>query len=319
MQKLKKLNVLIIDDDEEDIFLLRKMIQSVMEEGFGCEFATDFENGIDVLQKVQYDVCFLDYRLGKRDGIELLKTVHDVKKRGPVILLTGQGDEKVAVQALKSGATDYLTKDNLSSYRLYTSICTSQKIFREEQDRVIAEAALKESEQKLMQVNFELEERIRERTAALENSNKRLKERSATLDELNTALKVLIKKKDENQIELEEKMAANIKQLIWPQIQKLKTDMISNEQRQAIFETIEFNLREIVSPLAALLTSAQFGLTPMQIRIANFIKQGRTSKEISSILNVSKGTVETHRNNIRIKLNLKNKKINLQSYLGALN
>jgi DNA-binding CsgD family transcriptional regulator len=78
---------------------------------------------------------------------------------------------------------------------------------------------------------------------------------------------------------------------------------------------IKSNINDLISPLASNLSSKYFSLTPSEIQIADLIKHGKTSKEIALMLNVSPKAVSFHRGNLRKKLGLLNKKINLRTYL----
>ena len=78
---------------------------------------------------------------------------------------------------------------------------------------------------------------------------------------------------------------------------------------------IESNLNTIISALVPKLSSKYLGLTSKEIQVASLVKEGKTSKEIAELLNVSVRAVEFHRDNIRTKFGLKNKKVNLRSHL----
>ncbi|MEN6320127.1 MAG: PAS domain S-box protein [Syntrophaceae bacterium] len=152
---------------------------------------------------------------------------------------------------------------------------------------------------------------------ALQKRERELEAKTCSLEEINTTLKVLLRQREHDKDELEENVLSNIKQLVMPYIGKLKKS--TSEAREADYVNIvESNLKSIVSPFSNKLSSKYLNLTPMEIQIANLIKEGKTSKEIAEILNSSTGTVEFHRENIRHKLNLKNKKTNLRSYLLTL-
>ncbi len=141
-----------------------------------------------------------------------------------------------------------------------------------------------------------------------------VKERTANLEEANAALKVLLKRREEDQKELEEKVLFNIKELVLPYVDKLKDTKIDNRQ-QAYMDILESNLRDIVSPYVHGIASRFLNLTPTEIQVANLIIEGRSSKEIAEILGVSKRTVDSHRRNVRDKMGIVNKKVNLRSLL----
>ncbi|MCX5856183.1 MAG: PAS domain S-box protein [Deltaproteobacteria bacterium] len=152
---------------------------------------------------------------------------------------------------------------------------------------------------------------------ALKKRERDLKAKSRNLEELNTALKVLLRQREEDKDELEEKILANVKQLAMPYIEKLKKSRLKDEEADYV-NILESNLKNIISPFSHNLSSQYLNLTPKEIQIANLIKEGKTTKDIAELMNISPGTVDFHRDNIRVKLNLKNKKTNLRSYLMTL-
>ena len=138
-----------------------------------------------------------------------------------------------------------------------------------------------------------------------------------SLEEMNTAMKVLLKHREEDKEELEEKVVANVKELVLPYIKALKKTRLGAEQ-VTYASIIESHLNDIISPFLRKLSSKHRGLTPKEIQVADLIKEGKTTKEIAGLLNASVRAVEFHRENIRAKLGLKNKKANLRSYLLSL-
>ncbi len=155
-----------------------------------------------------------------------------------------------------------------------------------------------------------VEDELRRRDAELENKN-------ITLEEANIALKVLLKKRDRDREELEEKVMFNLKELAVPVLEKLKMTKLDPNQT-AYLSVLESNLIEIVSPFPYGLSSKYLDLTPTEIQVANLVRRGESTKEIANLLNSTPRAIEFHRNNIREKLGLKNKKTNLRSYLLTL-
>ncbi len=152
---------------------------------------------------------------------------------------------------------------------------------------------------------------------ALKKRERELEEKSRNLEDANTALTVLLKRREEDRAELEENVTCNMRELILPYIENLKITHIDSHQLNQL-RILERNLNEIVSPFLRTLSSKYPNLTPTEIKVINFIKEGRTTKEIAKLLNASARTVEVHRDHIRRKLNLNQKKANLRSYLLSL-
>ncbi len=196
----------------------------------------------------------------------------------------------------------------------------------------------KRGEIALQKAYEELEQRVEERTYDLlqssqalkaENTERKeaekklrkrereLKIKSGNLEEMNTALKVLLEQRDKDKREAEEMVLGNVKELLSPYIEKLKKTRLSDMQT-AHLGVIESNLENIISPFLKNIHGKHLNMTPKEIRIASLIKEGRTTKEIAALLGMSSPAVEFHRNNIRNKLGLKNKKANLAAHLASL-
>ena len=151
----------------------------------------------------------------------------------------------------------------------------------------------------------------------LREREKELKNKTKNLEEINTALKVLLQKREEDKIEIEEKILSNVREFIEPYLEKLKNSELT--ERQKIYaDILESNLNDIISPFMSRLSSKYLKLTPTEIQIANLVRQGRRTKDIADLLNLSTRTVKFHRENIRKKIGIKNNKANLRSHLLSL-
>jgi len=184
------------------------------------------------------------------------------------------------------------------------------------------------TQQKLRMLNEHLENRVQERTRKLteeiarrqqieEDLRKReqdLQSKSDKLEEVNTALHVLIKNREIDRINSGKKILSNCKELVLPYVEQLKKQKLPPHQMTCV-EIIEANVQNIVSPFIQNLSSELSQLTPKEVQVANLVKEGKTTKEISELLNLSIRSVESHRDNIRTKLGINNEKINLRSYL----
>jgi len=149
---------------------------------------------------------------------------------------------------------------------------------------------------------------------ALIESERELATKNKDLERLNSALNVLLNKRAEDKIEIEDNILANVKKLITPYIAELKQSDLP-EKDKTLLSVLESNLNGIISPFTRGLSSKYLDLTPSEIQVANLVKQGKTNKEIAEVLNVTDRAIAFHRANIRKKLGLTNRKTNLRTHL----
>jgi DNA-binding CsgD family transcriptional regulator len=152
---------------------------------------------------------------------------------------------------------------------------------------------------------------------ALRKSQEALLEQKQSLEETNIAMKVLLKQREEDKLELEKKVLNNVKDLVLPYVEKLKNSRLRPKDRTLV-DIIDTHLQDIISPLLQRFSNARILLTPQEMQVAALVKDGKTSKEIADVLNVSETTVNFHRKNLRVKFGLRNKRTNLRSYLMSI-
>jgi DNA-binding NarL/FixJ family response regulator len=157
----------------------------------------------------------------------------------------------------------------------------------------------------------------RQASEDLRKREEELSRQSRNLEEADAALRVVLEQREGDKRELGERIMANVKELVVPYLEKLQRGHLDSQQ-VALISIALSNLREILSPFAATLSSRFLNLTPAQIKVAGLIRDGRTTKEIASLLHLSENTVVSHRFHIRSKLGLRNKTMNLRSYLRSL-
>ncbi len=144
-----------------------------------------------------------------------------------------------------------------------------------------------------------------------------LREKSIALEQTNTALEVLLKHREKDLNEVEEKIVNNVKELILPYVEKMKARPLPFDTASYV-EIIERHAREIISPFLMKMQARCSHMTPREIQIAALVKDGKTTKDISDILGLSHETVHVYRKRIRKKLQLKHKNENLRSHLLSL-
>jgi DNA-binding CsgD family transcriptional regulator len=163
----------------------------------------------------------------------------------------------------------------------------------------------------------ELEARVVTRTIELTNANGRLKERESQLEEMNVALRVLLNQVEKSKAEVEEQVVRNINELVLPHLDKLRRKA-RNEETATYAALIEQNIRAITTPLAKRLSNEFASLTPTEVEIAQLVMQGKSTKEIALALSRAPSTIDFHRNNIRRKLGIDSRNLNLRDYLSSL-
>jgi PAS domain S-box-containing protein len=297
-------------------------------------FAKDIEGRYTLLTKVSYDFWGIPYgsALGKTDwDIHDSVTAEVFAASDQIVFKTGEayfGEERVRTEDGRDLVLS-VTKAPLKNSTGKTTGLVG--ISRDITD-------LKRVEEALLKAQEELENRVAERTAELVQLNQQLRQeieerkqiekelrkreaeleiKTNELEEVNTALKVLLKRRDDDREELEERIQLNVKELVLPYLERLRKAGLVAEQ-SAYLNILESNLNEIVAPFLRKLTAKSLKLTPTEIQVASLVKEGKTTKDIAELLNLSSRTVEFHRNNIRKKLGLNKSKVNLRSHLLSM-
>ncbi|HET6490014.1 MAG TPA: cyclic nucleotide-binding domain-containing protein [Syntrophales bacterium] len=141
--------------------------------------------------------------------------------------------------------------------------------------------------------------------------------KSLNLEEINVAVKILLNQMKRERTDSEAKVVSNVQELVFPYLENLRNSRLDAQQKECL-SVIEANLNNIIAPFMQNLSIASSNLTHTEMKVANLIKDGKTTKEIADLLNLSPSTVDFHRNNIRSKLGLKNKGESLKARLLSL-
>jgi DNA-binding NarL/FixJ family response regulator len=139
--------------------------------------------------------------------------------------------------------------------------------------------------------------------------------KSKNLEDVNSALRVLLKQRDDDKIELEQRFMSNVREMILPYVEKLQRRNLEIQSR-AYVDIVAANLDQLTSPFIGNVRHLNF--TPREIEVANLIRDGKTTKEIAEVIGVAPSAVHSHRDNIRKKLGLTWKTVNLMLHLQDL-
>ena len=159
-----------------------------------------------------------------------------------------------------------------------------------------------QAKEALLDAQSELEQRVLERTEDLEKTN--------------ATLAMMLDYARKTEAEIQERVVSNLRSNLMGIIDRVKKQQLE-KSTQELVALLESTTQDLAHPLARNLESQLLKLTAREIQLANFIRLGKSTKELMELFNLSANTVGTHRNNLRKKLGLSNKKINLRTYLNT--
>lgn len=142
------IRILIIDDDEDDYFITSQYLKQIEEYQLTIDWCFRFKDAVDIVSKHNYDLYFVDYRLGAKTGLDFLKEAVQLGCEEPIVLLTGKGNKEIDIEAMQTGATDYLIKTDLNADKL-------ERCIRYSLERTTYLKALRANERKYRSI-FEL-------------------------------------------------------------------------------------------------------------------------------------------------------------------
>ncbi len=146
------IKVLLVDDDEDDAVITQALLEQSSDPRFEIEWVCSYEAGLSRLKEHRHDIGLLDYNLGSRSGIDFLQEAQTDQDHAPIIMLTGQGNESLVLEALESGAINYIPKRNISSEALQLAIFHGM-------EKIRLQTELAAYQRQLERTNFELQQR----------------------------------------------------------------------------------------------------------------------------------------------------------------
>jgi PAS domain S-box-containing protein len=139
---------------------------------------------------------------------------------------------------------------------------------------------------------------------------------SRRLEDTETALRVVLDQREKDAAQNKEKLGERVKSLVLPYLENLRQTKL-NKNQQAYVELIEENLKSFYDANYAKLSGPEYKLSPTELKVAQLVRDGKTNKEIAKLMHLSKSTILTHRHHVRVKLGIRNKKVNLRSLLNT--
>jgi DNA-binding NarL/FixJ family response regulator len=299
-------HILIVDDEAA----ISKLLDHILcAEGYLCKTAASAGEARSHLSRQPFDLVLSDIQMPGESGLDFINFVKNRYPDTGIVVVSVIIAPEVARTAMETGIFGYIVKPFQKSQVIITV------------NNALRRAALEKSEKNRQ---AELELLVRERTAELLTMQERLRGREIelenqrlNLEEADSTIRTMLKYSQNDRAQVEEQVLINVKQTVRPYLEKLRRSELTERQRSYL-DILEDSLQAIVSPFLRAISSDYIDLTPTELQVAQLIKEGKSTKEISAVLNLSLNTVMTHRYKIRSKLGLINKKHNLHTFLKTL-
>lgn len=275
--------------------------------------------------------CVVSERVRKLDGIyelmfgDIPKTVANTLERilgiGNVygLALHHGGKFMGTMSVIMASKQPSLSLEMLEAFANLSAVVLQRKKAEDALNRAYGEleTLVHERTAELVESTEALKTEINERKKAeeaLKLSESELRQQKLALEQKNIALGEIIGQIEEEKNKIKDEVITNVNELLIPTLKKVKMKGASKKY----IDLLQRYLEKLTSSFGRKLTKTSFNLTPKEVEICNMVEGGLTSKEISDLLNVSYQTIQKHRKNIRKKLRIANKDINLISFLQKL-
>jgi DNA-binding response OmpR family regulator/DNA-binding CsgD family transcriptional regulator len=285
-------NILVVEDNPD---LLRFMDKALTLLGITHSLAQDGREAIEKLKSENFPLVLTDMNMPHINGMQLIAHIKEYYSGTDVVAMTGYSEEYGLVEVIRAGAIDYMTKP-------FTLDELSAKI-----KRVTRERALFQFLQQEIAIRRHSEIDLSQQKDTLLHQVQQQKEE---LIGTNAALRIILRQRDMEKNKLASTFTSRFFKEIKPYLEKLKHTPLQEVQRHYL-DALTMNLENIFIPASESKTFHHKPFTETEIRIVNLVKQKKSTREIAQILQVSMGTIRTHRENIRKKLQITNTKKSL--------
>lgn len=278
--------ILVVDDEKAICTITTKILD---EYGYHCDMAISADEALSKIKANEFDLMLSDIQMPGKSGLELVAEAKSVRPDMGVVMATVIDEIDVYQTALELDIYGYIVKP-IDSFQLLISVSN----------------ALRRRKLELMHKAYQ------------RDLEKKIKDRTKDLEEMNNALNVLLKKRENDQMAIQENVMANARKFIFPSIERVRKIAPKGGPIQKELHILQDGLENLIAPFVQHISSSFMDLTPNEIKVAKLIEQGLSTKEIADVLNLSQNTIMTHRYNLRSKLKIKNKNVNLQVFLKNL-
>ena len=292
-------NILVVDDDP---VLLKLISEALLRLGIASTVAGDGQEAIEKLESESFPLVFTDMNMPHIDGMQLIIHIKEYYPGTDIIAMTGYSQNYGLIDVIRAGASDYMQKpfamDELKA-----------KIKRVTRERALLQHLQKE----LAKQRHSESELSQQKNTLLEQVQQQKEE----LLETNAALRIILRQRDMERGEFAKNLTIRFVKEITPYLEKLKHTRLLEVQKHFL-DIITLNLENIFIPVSQSRSFSHKPFTETEIKIVNLMKQQKSSKEIAAILQVSTGTIRTHRENIRKKLQITNTKKSLYKTISSI-
>lgn len=326
-------SVLLVDDEETILTSTGWLLEN---NNFSITKATSGQQAIDLLGIRPYDLVISALKIAGIDGLSLVKQAKILFPHISVIILIKDGNVSSAAEAFKLGADDYLRipfdNDDLI-YKVNLNLAKQDTLaeLRNQNEKLKAEITTRKCiEGQLRDVQAHLERQVEKKTVelgqtveelhmvldTLRTKEKELEIKNQQLNNTNAALTVMLQRREQEHEKIRKELADNIEEKVLPLLKKAQNKV--NDQAKDFIATAQANLMDIFTSHPHGNQLMYVNLTPRELQIVYYIRKNKTSKEIAAQLGLKVSTVEFYRENIRKKLRIKNKKINLKKFITTV-